>query len=168
MHNFASFSLLNYPSVLLVLGWLLLMHSLRQFGYGIAFISFMGTALHEICHLVVGFLLNAKPVSFSLWPKREGRHWVLGSVGFKNINIWNAAFVAFAPFAMLPLGWFAFQLWMCPAFSTEAYLSWIISGYVVACCAYACMPSIIDIRVGALSAAMYCAIVFVVWSTIFK
>lgn len=33
-------------------------------------INLPGTVLHECAHFVVGILLNAKPVSFSLFPKK--------------------------------------------------------------------------------------------------
>jgi hypothetical protein len=167
MSNFVAFSPDKFPSLLLVLVWLGLMRSLRHSGYGIAFLSLGATAIHEVCHLVVGTVLNAKPVSLSLWPKRQGKHWVLGSVGFSNLNIWNSAFVAFAPLAMLPLGWAVFQLWMLPAFRSGGYLSWLLAGYVAACCGFACLPSTTDIKVGALSAAMYCAIAYGLWRAIF-
>ena len=49
----------------------------------------------EAVHGLVGLLLFAKPRSFSIVPKRQGDTWVLGSVGFTNLNIWNAAPVAF-------------------------------------------------------------------------
>jgi hypothetical protein len=166
MPNFAVFPT-DIPSLLLVLVWLGLMGSVRHSGYGIALLSLGATAIHEACHLVFGLILNAKPVSFSLWPKRQGKHWVLGSVGFSNLNIWNSPFVAFAPLAMLPLGWLVFQLWMRPAFRSGAYFSWLLAGYVVACCGFACLPSTTDIKLGALSAAMYCAIAFGLWRAIF-
>jgi hypothetical protein len=56
-------------------------------------------------HGLVGLLLFAKPRSFSIVPKRQGDTWVLGSVGFANLNIWNAAPVAFAPVLMLGIGY---------------------------------------------------------------
>jgi hypothetical protein len=167
MPNFVVFSVHNYPSLLLVLVWLGLMCSVRHSGYGIAFLSLGATAIHEACHLVSGLILNAKPVSFSLWPKRQGSHWVLGSVGFSNLNVWNSAFVAFAPLAMLPLGWLVFRVWMVPAFRSGAYLSWLMAGYGVACCGFACLPSTTDIKIGALSAVMYCAIAYGLWRAIF-
>jgi len=46
-----------------------------------------GTLVHEALHLIVGLLLNGKPLSMSLWPRKVGaRQWVLGSVGFKNLR----------------------------------------------------------------------------------
>lgn len=135
------------------------MQSVRGSGYGFAFLTLGATVFHEACHWLCGVALNARPISVSIWPKRLGRRWTLGTVEFSNINIWNAAFVAFAPLATLPLGWVAFQFWMVPAFSSQAYLSWFLSGYVVACCGLAGFPSTTDIKVGALSAVMYSTLV---------
>lgn len=157
----------NIPSLLLIILWLGLMHSMRFAGYGFALLSICGTCIHEACHLVFGYALNAKPLNISLWPKRQGRYLVLGSVGFANLNIWNAAFVAFAPLVMLPLGWRLFQFWMLSAYRAGSYFSWILAGYVVACCGFACFPSSTDIKAGALSAAMYLVLGYCLWRVTF-
>lgn len=62
-----------------------------------------GTFVHELLHLVVGLILNGKPVSISLWPRRVGHgQWILGAVGFANVRWYNAVFIALAP--LLALG----------------------------------------------------------------
>jgi hypothetical protein len=151
------------PSAILVLVWLGLMRSVRYSGWGVALISFVGTWLHELSHYLTGFLLCAKPMSFTLWPKRDGDQWVLGSVGFTNLNIWNAAPVAFAPLMLIGLGGLLFVYWSQPAFVSGHYLSWLLSSYVVACCFFSCLPSTTDIRIGALSGLMYGAIGCSLW-----
>ena len=138
--------------------WLSVIQYARRWGYGLAFLSIAGTVIHELMHYISGFFLNAKPVSVSLWPKRRGNSWVLGSVGFTNLNIWNSAFVAFAPLAMFPLAWFLFQEWLLPAFRDAHYLTWGLSGYIVACCLFAGFPSSTDVKVGFLSATMYLSV----------
>jgi hypothetical protein len=61
-----------------------------------------GTILHEIAHLLVGFLTNARPVNFSVIPRRTvGNQWILGSVSFANLRWYNAAFVGLAPVLVL-------------------------------------------------------------------
>jgi hypothetical protein len=52
-----------------------------------------GTCLHELCHLFLGVLTNAKPNSFSIIPNRMK----LGSVSFTNITWYNAIPTALAP-----------------------------------------------------------------------
>lgn len=61
-----------------------------------------GTILHELSHWIVGLLTFAKPVGFSVWPRRIAPHtWQLGSVNFVNIQWWNAALVALAPLGIV-------------------------------------------------------------------
>lgn len=61
-----------------------------------------GTILHELAHFFVGAMTNARPVHFSVFPRRApGNHWVLGSVSFANIRWYNAIFVGLAPVLIL-------------------------------------------------------------------
>ena len=63
-----------------------------------AIVLWPGTVVHELLHWIVGFLLNAQPVSMSLWPRRiSDRQWALGSVSFRNVRWYNAIFVGLAP-----------------------------------------------------------------------
>lgn len=158
------FSADMFPSLILVAAWFFTLRALRYSGYGIALLSLAGTILHEASHYVVGFLLGAKPQSISLFPKKDGDHWVLGSVSFTGLNLLNAAFVAFAPLSLLGVAWLVFLGWMMPAYQESAYLSWGIGGYVTACSLFACIPSVTDIKVGALSAMMYGGVAYLLWT----
>lgn len=61
-----------------------------------------GTFLHELAHFCAGLATNARPVSFSVWPRRAERNrWILGSVSFTNIRWYNAMFVGLAPIIVL-------------------------------------------------------------------
>jgi len=61
-----------------------------------------GTILHELAHFCAGIMTNARPVDFSLFPRRSvGNQWILGSVSFANIRWYNAAFVGLAPILVL-------------------------------------------------------------------
>lgn len=61
-----------------------------------------GTALHELAHYCAGLISNARPVSFSLVPRRTASNqWILGSVSFANIRWYNAALVGLAPLLIL-------------------------------------------------------------------
>lgn len=151
------------PSIVLVVVWWVLMRSVRNTGYGIAVLGIAGTWLHEMMHLMYGFLLGAKPVSFSLWPKRVGNTWIFGSVGFTGLNIWNSGFVAFAPLTLAPVGVVLYQGWLLSAFFEGRYFEWLGASYVVACCFFSCIPSRTDVRVGGGSALMYVLIGFCVW-----
>ncbi|WPC65681.1 hypothetical protein SBP18_14440 [Rhodoferax ferrireducens] len=150
-------------SAVLILTWLVVMRSTRYSKWQLALISLPGTVMHEALHGMVGLVLFAKPKSFSIFPKRERNTWVLGSVGFGNLNIWNAAPVAFAPLVMIGIGWLLYVNWMLPTFHAANYLIWIVSGYVTACAFFSCIPSTTDIKVGAVSGLMYGGIGFGVW-----
>ena len=114
-----------------------------------------GTWLHEVAHLFVGMLLGARPVSFTLWPRKSGNTWILGSVGFKRINVWNAAPVALAPLMLFGLAWMGFHYLLRPSFDEGRYGWWFALGYPIAACFYSGLPSTTDLRVGALSICMY-------------
>jgi hypothetical protein len=61
-----------------------------------------GTAVHEILHWIVGKLLGAKPVHFSLIPKHKENETILGSVTFSNITWWNGLPIGMAPLFAIP------------------------------------------------------------------
>ena len=150
-------------SAVLILTWLVVLRSIRYSKWQLAMISLPGTVMHEALHGMVGLVLLAKPRSFSIFPRRLGNTWVLGSVGFTNLNIWNAAPVAFAPLLMIGIGWLLYVNWMLPTFLVSNYLIWVASGYLTACAFFSCMPSTTDIRVGAMSGLMYSGIGLGVW-----
>ena len=60
-----------------------------------------GTISHEAAHFLVGLLTGARPVSFSVIPRRSGNSWELGSVALSNLRWYNAAPAALAPFLIL-------------------------------------------------------------------
>lgn len=151
------------PSAALVLGWFALLRAMRTSGLTLALVGLVGTLGHELLHLAAGVVFRAQPTSLSIFPRREGDRWVLGSVGFQNITLWNAAPVAFAPLLLAGVAWLAFEHWTQPAFAAANYVSWLISGYVVACSLFACVPSSTDLRIGAASAVMYGLGAYLVW-----
>lgn len=71
-----------------------------------------GVVLHELSHLLVGLLFAARPVGFSVFPRRQALpdgsfSWILGSVSFTRLNAVNSLPVALAP---LLLVWAAFEV----------------------------------------------------------
>jgi len=60
-----------------------------------------GTICHEFSHFVVGLLTGARPASFSIIPHRAGNAWQLGSVKLTNVQWYNAAPAALAPFLIV-------------------------------------------------------------------
>jgi len=70
--------------------------------------SLPGTLAHELAHFLLGLILFAKPVGFSLIPKRTSETgFTMGSVNFTNINAINAIPIAIAPILLIPLGFIA-------------------------------------------------------------
>lgn len=151
------------PSLLLAAVWFAVLRYFRYSGYGIAMLSVAGTVLHEASHYCAGLILRAKPVSVNLFPKRQGNNWVLGSVGFTGLNIFNSAFVGLAPLSLLVIAWGVFNWWLLPAYEANQLLSWFIAGYVAACAVFSSIPSSTDIKISALSAMMYGVIGYGIW-----
>ncbi len=158
----------SIPSIMLILIWFCLLRWVRYSGWGIAVLTLIGTISHEALHAVVGWIVYAKPKSFSIIPRQRKDYWELGSVDFRNLNIWNSAPVAFAPLLLAWVSWLIFTYWTQPAFQNGNYLSWLASGYVAAVALFSCVPSHIDIKMGALSALMYGCIGGLVWLSIFQ
>jgi hypothetical protein len=60
-----------------------------------------GTICHELAHFLAGLVTGARPTSFSVIPKRNGRNWRLGSVTLSRLTWYNAAPSALAPLVLL-------------------------------------------------------------------
>ena len=153
----------GWPSIYLVGVWLALLRATRYYGGAVALFGLVGTTGHEALHLLIGLMLGARPTSFSILPRRQGDSWVLGSVGFTHLTIWNSAPVAYAPLLLAGIGWLVIRLWMQPAFLAGSYVSWAVAGYVAACCFFSCIPSTTDVKVGFLSSVLYGALGYGLW-----
>ena len=70
-----------------------------------------GVILHEFAHLLAGLLFRARPSGFSLFPRREGHYWRLGSVSFSRITAVNAVPVALAPLGLAGLAYWVARNW---------------------------------------------------------
>ena len=93
----------------------------------VSLVNIPGTFLHEIAHFTVGFLLNARPTSFTLIPRKSGDAYVTGSVGFKNIRFYNALPSAMAPLLLLIVGYYFNR-----CFFNYVHLSiWTYFGYIL-------------------------------------
>lgn len=69
-------------------------------------VNIPGTLLHETMHFLVGAFLNVRPCNFTIFPRRDlAGNYVMGSVGFRNINFYNAFPSAMAPLLLLPIGY---------------------------------------------------------------
>lgn len=142
-------------SVGLVLAWMWGLNKLRTSPMSAALLSLVGTIGHELMHAIVGFLLGAKPVDMSLFPRKEGDRWVLGSVSFERMNLLNSAPVAMAPLLLFYVGAFLGKAWMAPSLAEGNFAQWAVAGYAVATLIQAGMPSTQDFKVGGPSLAIY-------------
>jgi hypothetical protein len=112
-------------------------------------VALPGTICHELCHWIVGGLLNGRPVHFTVLPRREGRGFVLGSVAFENLRWYNAFFIGLAPVLLLPTA-YAIVRWRIgrnPAFGwPEAAILLVLANLV-----FGAIPSWQDLRTAARS-----------------
>ncbi len=108
-----------------------------------------GTLCHELCHWLAGKLLNGHPVHFTVFPRRVGRGFVLGSVSLANLRWYNAFFIGLAPLLLLAAayGLFLWRLGGHPMFG------WKEAGAVfcLANLLFGAVPSWQDLRMAARS-----------------
>jgi hypothetical protein len=150
-------------SVAVLVFWLVLLLAAQRRTWHIALLGFPGVVLHELMHFLVGLILFAKPVSFSLIPQRSNNGWQFGSVSFKGLTLLNAAPVAYAPFLLIGVAWFSFHHWMLALFISQQYIAWIITGYLIACALFYSIPSSKDVKVGGLSTLFWLALLVAAW-----
>jgi hypothetical protein len=114
--------------------------------FSISFINLFGTFCHELAHFIVGFLLLAKPSSFSLWPTRQaGGGFVLGSVSFSNIRFFNAIPTALAPLLLVILAHYVEQNFF--AIIQETTLTYILYIFTLVIILENSIPSSTDFNV---------------------
>ena len=121
------------------------MNQARRSFWLLSLLALPGTFCHEVCHWVVGKVLNGQPVNFTVIPRREGRGYVLGSVGFANLRWYNAFFVGMAPLFLLPAAYLLF-LWQLGA---RPGLGWPEATMVLllASLVFGSIPSAQDMRI---------------------
>ncbi|HET9763640.1 MAG TPA: hypothetical protein VFR50_09005 [Casimicrobiaceae bacterium] len=151
------------PSAVLVAIFYVFLRGARDTMWRIALLSLPGTIAHELMHLVVGFVLRARPQGFTIWPRRSTDGWRLGAVSFRSIGLLNGAFVALAPLLLLPLAWLGLIYVLAPLWVEGRWGWWLLAGYLAATVLFAALPSFQDLRIGALSLLLYAAIGALLW-----
>lgn len=128
---------------------LALLHRVRRVFWLVSILALPGTVAHELCHWLLGKVLNGRPVGFTVLPRREGRAYVLGSVGFANLRWYNAFFVGLAPLLLLPAAYALFR-WRLAA---HPALRWSEAGaaFLIANLVFGALPSPQDLRIAARS-----------------
>ena len=130
-------------------GMLWLLNQARRSFWLFSLLALPGTVCHELCHWLVGSLLNGRPVHFTVVPRREGHGFVLGSVAFANLRWYNAFFIGLAPVLLLPVayGLFLWRLGRNPVFGwSEAGSVFLLANLV-----FGAIPSWQDLRISARS-----------------
>ena len=151
------------PCTLLVAGYYALLLAARVSLWRLALLVFPGTLAHELAHFTVGWVMQAQPTQFSVWPRREGQHWQLGAVSFRGIGLLNGAFVALAPLLLLPVAWLCLMHVTLPCWQQEQWGGWLGSAYLTATLLFAAVPSTQDIRLGSASMLCYGILTTLVW-----
>ncbi|CUU89915.1 Uncharacterised protein [Campylobacter hyointestinalis subsp. hyointestinalis] len=64
-------------------------------------INFLGVALHELAHMLIGLLLGAKPYWISLIPHKSNAGYTMGYVEFSALNKINSFPTTMAPLLLL-------------------------------------------------------------------
>ena len=100
------------------------------------------TFMHELAHFLVALITGGRPSSFSIWPKRAGGGWILGSVNAAP-TILSAAPTALAPLGWLVIAYYVMVLWNLRPVWLPEYLIVV----VLYSCSAACTPSWQDIKV---------------------
>ncbi len=121
--------------------WLMLATN-RALGWH-ALLALPSTLVHEFSHWSVALATGSRPSGFSVWPRREGKAWVLGSVAFEPAPL-TAGSVALAPlWVLLPLtSWGLFGRPVSGSWTQEA-LWGLGMGYA----GWACVPSSQDVLI---------------------
>ena len=151
------------PSVASVFVFCALLRAVRRSMWRVALLALPGTFAHELAHLVVGFLLRAKPHGFSVWPRAHGRAWMLGAVSFHNIGLLNGAWVALAPLLLLPVAWLSLIHVLLRLWIKGQWGWWLLASYLTATALFAALPSIPDIKLGGRSLLLYAAMGGLLW-----
>ncbi len=109
-----------------------------------SFIALPATFMHEFMHFIFSLILNGKPVSANIIPKRTERGYTLGFVESANLKWYNGIFVALAPLCLLILSYYYF-VFFCKDLELS-FLS-ILHIYFLSSLIYGSMPSSQDIKV---------------------
>lgn len=108
-----------------------------------------GTILHELSHLLVAAVTGARPVGFSVFPRREpgsgGGRWVLGSVTISRPGPVSALPSALAPLALNLVAGYLYLNW--GGWFPEDLLHTVLRYLVVYLFSYSSLPSSQDLRV---------------------
>lgn len=122
----------------------LAIHECRRWPRAFALAIWPGTLAHELAHFFTGWLLAARPVALSVWPRAlPDGSWLYGRVLFANLRWWNKVPVGLAPLSLFPAaGWLVLHSTALPLFSANGLGFKLLAVQL----AYAAWPSSQDFR----------------------
>lgn len=123
-------------------------------------VFFVGTLFHELAHLIVSLVSFGFPYKVSIFPKKSGNSYMLGSVTSWNVRWYNQFLIGMAPLLLLPLAYFIFLNFF--DFYEKSVLNFFIWIYLIVALVFSSIPSSVDFRVafsGNYIAAIFMAIV---------
>lgn len=148
------------PTAILSVAMMALLLWARRGLWRLAILALPGTFAHEISHLLVGAVLFAKPSAISLIPRHVGNTYILGCVSFRNITLFNGAFVSLAPLLLAPLGYLCL-IQGTASFDSGQYEHWALWGVLAGNLFFSALPSIQDIKAGFLSLIAWSAVALI-------
>jgi hypothetical protein len=142
-----------FLSLLIVLVVLIFLKNVKSNFYFISFFTLPGTFMHELMHYLLSFLLNGKPVSFTILPKKKDIHdeygrkigysATLGSVGSTNIKWYNGVFIGIAPLLLYPIS--IYLILLLENIKNDYLFFFMI--YIISNLLYSGFPSITDWKI---------------------
>ena len=137
-------------TILILVLILVFLKNVKSNFYFISFFTLPGTFMHELMHYIFSFILNGKPVSFTIIPKKTniidgqgrkiGYSATLGSVGSLNIRWYNGVFIAIAPLLLYPIAIYLIVLLK----SIENNIIYFVTIYIISNLLYSGFPSTTD------------------------
>lgn len=111
-------------------------------------INVSGVILHELSHFVVALLLNGKPNSFSIIPKKEtikGKtYFNLGKVGVSNLKWYNRFFIGMSPLFLLFALYFI-DIYFFTFFEDNLYTNFLYI-FLIIIILDSSIPSVVDFK----------------------
>ncbi len=135
----------RFLMILLVIFLLKIKYKTYSNIYLSALVNIPGTLLHETAHFITGLVLNAQPTKFTIVPQKRIDGYVMGSVGFRNIQFYNALPSALAPLSLLVIGYF-FNKWFFENVTLN-YLNYIAYIFLQTVIIENALPSAQDFKV---------------------
>lgn len=130
----------------------------------------ISTIIHEVCHFVVGLLLNGKPTSFSILPTKnyDENRIQLGSVRFVNLNWYNRIPIGLAPLLIFIFIYY-FDLYFFIYFEKNL-INTLLYIYLLSILLINSIPSKTDLKIAfsCITGIIFYGLIFVIFYKLFE